>query len=130
MRDMLAASHDVHAAPTEVKESLYLDRADSGYMPIGSNTRWGSDGQVRLFSLVIAVHGCSVSVCCSHCACGGDCVAYQPPLPVYEGVNEGYLLWGYGPPWVPDAHQLATLEDNQWPDEQTLPGFTVRKRVL
>lgn len=45
---MLAASRDVHAAPTEVKESLYLDRADSGYMPIGSNTRWGSDGQVCL----------------------------------------------------------------------------------
>lgn len=43
---MLAASHDVHAAPTEVKESLYLNQADSGYMPIGSNTRWGSDGQV------------------------------------------------------------------------------------
>ena len=92
VRDMLAASHAVHAAPTAVKEALYLDRADSGYMPIGSNTRWGSDG--------------------------------QPPLPVYEGVNEGYLLWGYGPPWVPEEHQLETLEDNQWPDEAALPGFS------
>jgi hypothetical protein len=37
----------------------------------------------------------------------------QPSLPVYEGVNEGYLLWGYGPPWAKAEHQLATLEDNQ-----------------
>ena len=94
VRDMIAASHAVHAASTEVKESLYLNRADSGYMPIGSNTRWGSNG--------------------------------RPPLPVYEGVNEGYLLWGHGPPWVPEDQQLATLEDNQWPDEHVLPGFTVR----
>lgn len=93
VRGMLAASQAVHAAPTEVKKSLYLDRADSGYMPIGSNTRWGSDG--------------------------------RPTLPVYEGINEGYLLWGHGPPWVPEAHQLGTLEDNQWPDEQILPGFAV-----
>ena len=98
VRDMMAASHDVHAAPTAVKESLYLNRADSGYMPIGSNTRWGSNG--------------------------------QPPLPVYEGVNEAYLLWGYGPPWVPEDQQLATLEDNQWPDEQVLPAFTVRSTAL
>jgi isopenicillin N synthase-like dioxygenase len=92
VRALLDASHRVHAAPTALKESLYLDRADSGYMPIGSNTRWGSDG--------------------------------QPPLPVYEGVNEGYLLWGYGPPWVPEEEQLSTLEDNQLPDDATLPGFS------
>ena len=70
---------------------------------------------------------CAVSAQRPHCTVG--CIVHQPPLPVYEGVNEGYLLWGYGPPWVPDAHQLATLEDNQWPDEQTLPGFAVRKCV-
>ena len=92
VRGMLEASRRVHSAPTALKESLYLDQADSGYMPVGSNTRWGSDG--------------------------------QPTLPVYEGVNEGYLLWGYGPPWAKEENQLATLEDNQWPAESTLPGFT------
>ena len=45
---MLDAARDAHAAPDAVKEQWLLDDADSGYMPQGATTRWGSLGRPQL----------------------------------------------------------------------------------
>jgi isopenicillin N synthase-like dioxygenase len=45
---VMAASAACHTAPAPVKEGWWLDGADSGYMPVGSSTRWGSDDRPQL----------------------------------------------------------------------------------
>jgi hypothetical protein len=47
-RALLAAAAAAHRAPPAVKDSWLLDESDSGYMPVGANTRWGSDGRPHL----------------------------------------------------------------------------------
>ena len=44
----LKAARDAHALDDEVKREWLLDDADSGFMPAGATTRWGSLGQPPL----------------------------------------------------------------------------------
>jgi len=47
-REMLTASSQAHGLPREMKERWWLNESDSGFMPIGATTRWGSNGRPPL----------------------------------------------------------------------------------
>lgn len=91
VRAMMDASKAAHALPAEEKRSWWLNPSDSGFMPIGATTRWGSNG--------------------------------RPQLPEQEGFSEACLFWGNGPPWVPASRQLEGIDDNNFLEENKLPGF-------
>jgi len=46
--DMLLVARDAHGLPKDVKEQWVLNDSDSGYMPVGATTRWGSSGRPTL----------------------------------------------------------------------------------
>ncbi|CAE8595056.1 unnamed protein product, partial [Polarella glacialis] len=48
VKGMLEASAAAHALPTEHKEEWWLNGSDSGFMPVGATTRWGSTGRPQL----------------------------------------------------------------------------------
>mmetsp|Transcript_76921 Transcript_76921/g.135535 ORF Transcript_76921/g.135535 Transcript_76921/m.135535 type:complete len:356 (-) Transcript_76921:39-1106(-) len=48
IQKMLDASARAHALPRTEKEAWWLDASDSGFMPMGATTRWGSKGRPKL----------------------------------------------------------------------------------
>jgi len=47
-RSLLEASRHAHGLPEEAKAEWYLNASDSGLMPVGASTRWGSAGRPPL----------------------------------------------------------------------------------
>lgn len=47
-RELLAAAAGAHCLPADAKQYWLLNASDSGYMPIGATTRWGSAGRPTL----------------------------------------------------------------------------------
>lgn len=45
---VLKAASVAHALPQEAKEAWWMDKSDSGFLPVGATTKWGSNGRPPL----------------------------------------------------------------------------------